>query len=199
MAIITYTEAKSILGVTSTQTDTQLATIIPYVEEDIIDYCNHGFEDPVIFHEGGSLAFVRGDTGVATSADRILDDYDYFSTAGFRAGMQIFVEGGSNAGIYTLAAVTTDKLTLTCTGTLEDQDQSTYHRSPGAIKISRVRWPKGLKPVAAQMAWHLISDPQPTFVNSENIDDYSVTFAGEHAYPKRIIHGLNKYRVANIT
>jgi hypothetical protein len=195
MALMTYTEVKSILGVTSTAADSQITALIPYVENDIIDYCHTAFQDPVIYHDGGTLAFVRGDTNTSvTSADRITDDYDYFTTCGFRAGMDIFVEGGSNEGKYTLAAVTTDKLTLTCTGTLEDQDQSTFHNSPGEIKISRIRWPTALKIVAAQMVWHLVSDPQPTKIQSERIDDYSVSFIGEHAYPNAIEAGLRKYK-----
>ena len=194
MAIMSYTEVKSILGVTSTAADSQIATLIPYVENDIIDYCNTAFQDPVIYHDGGAIAFVRGDTGAASSADRITDDYDYFTTCGFRAGMDIFVEGGSNHGLYTLAAVTTDQLTLTSTGSIEDQDQSTFHNSPGNIKISRVNWPTALKVVAAQMVWHLVSNPQPDNIQSERIDDYSVTFINGHAYPGRIEAALSKYK-----
>lgn len=200
MALLTLAECKAILGIAtgSTANDGAISLFIPYVERDICDYCNNYFNDTVIYvHDIGSVVFARGDTSTGTTdPDTITDDEDRFSTSGFRAGMDIVVFGGSNEDIYTLSSVTTDTLKLTSTGEIEDQDPNASYNSVGPILISRVKWPKTLKPTAARMIWHLIDNPYPGDVQSERIDDYSVTYAGEHSYPTRVLDGLRPYKRA---
>jgi hypothetical protein len=200
MALLTLAECKSILGIAtgSTANDAAISVFIPFVERDICAYCNNYFADTVVYvHDRGSVVFVRGDTSTGTTdADEITDDEDRFSTSGFRAGMDIVVFGGSNEGIYSLASVTTGALQLTSTGEIEDQDPNASYNTVGPLLISRVKWPKALKPTAARMIWHLIDNPYPGDIQSERLDDYSVTYAGEHAYPARVLNGLRPYRRA---
>jgi hypothetical protein len=85
---------------------------------------------------------------------------------------------------------------LTSTGVLVDQSQAVYHRHPGRVIIAQVLWPKAIKPVAAQMVKWLMDGKNYSDAKSESIDDYSITFAGENAYPKRLIEGLRPYRRA---
>ena len=194
--IFTVDECKAILGITDNASDQRLRDLIPYVQDDIRIYCNNTFGDTTIYrHAAGSLAFVRGSTLTSsTDPDTITDADSYFSTAGFRAGTDIIVLGGSNEGYHTLAGVAAGTLTLTSTGALEDQSQTTYHNYPGQMVIARVKWPTALKPIAAKMVWHLIDTAKQGDVQSERIDDYSVTFAGSHAYPERVIAGLRQFR-----
>lgn len=196
--IISVDECRALLGVSDNSYDESFRILIPYVQRDIADYCNNIFADTVIYrHSHGSIAFVRGSTLTSsTDPDTITDDEDYFSTAGFRAGMDIIVAGGSNEGYHTLAAVNTDTLTLTSTGEVEDQDGSTYHNDPGPILIARAVWPKPVRTVAAQMVWHLTKHARRDDIKSESIDDYSVTFAGDHEYPQHVMNHLNRYRRA---
>jgi len=109
MSIVTVDEAKNILGITNNSYDEQLRTMIPYIQEDVIQHCNNAFGDTVIFREAhGAIAFARGTTlASSTDPDTITDDDDEFAIAGFRAGMDIVILGGSNEGVYSLAAVST--------------------------------------------------------------------------------------------
>jgi hypothetical protein len=171
------------------QYDDDIDRLLPEVERDICLYLNNWFEDRVIYKEAeGGIAFVSG------TPDYITDDNDDFSTIGFTTDMDIAVRGGSNYGIHTLTAVATNKLTLDSTGVLVDQDQDASHHTVGTIRISRIDWPRELKPYVAQMIWYRIKHSRPSDVKSETIDDYSVTYIGEHQYPRSIAEGLNKWR-----
>jgi len=198
MALLTVDECKEILGIADNSYDAKLTAMIPYVERDVCAYCNNYFADTVMYvYDNGSVAFVRGSTlSSSTSPDTITDDEDRFSTSGFRAGMDIVVGGGSNEEIYSLAAVSTNTLTLTSTGEIENQDPDASYNTVGPVFIARVKWPRALKPTAARMVWYLVDKPKQADVQSERIDDYSVTYAGQHAYPERVISGLRPYRRA---
>lgn len=197
--ILTVSECKVLLNLGNDQSyDEQIRQLIQYVQDDIRHYCNNDFGDTTIYrHSAGSLEFVRGSTNTSsTSPDTITDDDEYFTTAGFRAGADVIVLGGSNEGYFELASVSSGTLTLTSSGDIEDQAQTTYHRWPGEIIISQVKWPHAIKPIAAKMVWYLIDKAKQDDVQSERIDDYSVTYAGSNVYPKRILDGLRPFRRA---
>lgn len=194
MAVVTKAEVKTLLGITSTGYDSKITALIPHVQNDILDYCNNYFCDSAIYIEReAGLAFVGG-TSAGASRDYITDDNQDFTSAGFADGMDVAIVGGSNSGMNTISSVTTGTMKMISTGDFVDQDQDTSYNHVGPILISRVQWPRGIKKIAAQMVWHLIDDPKPKDVKSESIDDYSVTYAGDNEYPKRVIQGLNKYR-----
>jgi hypothetical protein len=175
--------------------DSDIALLIPQVEYDLCSYLNNWFEDQTIYvHQGSGLAFTKG----TTEADKIVDDNQDFSTAGFVAGMDIVVRGGSNAGIHTLAAVSTAQLTLTSTGILVSQDQDVSYNVIGGIKISRIQWPQEIKPYLAQMVWYRLNRSKPDNVASERIDDYSVTYINGNPYPTETIKGLARFKKARL-
>jgi hypothetical protein len=192
MALLTTAEAKTYLRITSDTYDSLIAEYIPLIEEDICYYLNNWFEDKVIFvSKSNGLAFSRGNTSTGTTqADYVTDDDDDFTTAGFRAGMDVAIRAGSNYGIYTLASVSTDTLTMTCTGEFEDQDQDASYNTVGRIRISRMVWPDRLKPIAAKMIWYQIDHNKPDGAISEKIDDYSVTYVNGKAYPMQLLDQL---------
>ena len=194
MALMTVVEVKAILGITSATYDTQIATFIPYVEKDIIEYLNNGFQDGYVYrHSGSQLAFAP-DT---STGDYITDGDSDFVNRGFLEGMDIVIDGGySNVGKYTIASATASKLILTDKGTLVAQDQGDTKDDNyiGYVKISRVKWPDALKIPAAKMVWNFIDDPTPSDAISEKLDDYSITYAGSNAYPTKVINMLDKYR-----
>jgi hypothetical protein len=194
--ILTLNECKTILGITDNTNDEKLRQMIPYVQSDIIYYCNNPFADEAIYVEGGSaFDFIRGATSTATTrADRIHDADDNFSTAGFTDGMDVIVAGGANEGVYTISSVSSDTMKMTCTGEFVTQSQTTYYRWPGNIRISRAVWPRAVKMIAAKMVWHLVDKPKVADVKSESIDDYSVTYMGSNLYPQQLVDGLIPYR-----
>ena len=194
MALMTTAEVKAILGITASTYDTQIATFIPYVEKDIIDYLNNGFQDGYVYRQSGSEFAFAPDT---STGDYITDGDSDFLNRGFLAGMDIVIEGGySNTGKYTIASVTANKIVLTDKGTLIAQDMGDTNddNQIGNVKISRVKWPIALKIPAAKMVWNLIDDPTPSDAKSESLDDYSITYAGSNAYPTKIVNMLDKWR-----
>ena len=160
MALMTTAEVKSILGLTDSTYDTQIATFIPFVEDDLIDYLNNKFPDGYVFrHSGSALAFVR-DT---STADFITDTEAEFVEKGFLDGMDIHVSyscgKGANEGLYNVTSASTDKLLLGTIGILIDQQQNDTKddNAIGTVLISRVKWPNALKVPASQMVWYLIN------------------------------------------
>ena len=194
MALMTTAEVKSILGITASTYDTQIEFFIPYVERDIIDYLNNGFQDGYVYRQSGNKFAFTPDT---SSGDYITDGDSDFVNRGFVADMDIIIEGGySNEGKYNVSAVTAGQLTLSEKGILITQDQGDTKDDNyiGNVKISRIKWPDALKLPAAKMLWSLIDEPKPNDAISEKIDDYSITYAGSNAYPTKILNMLNKYR-----
>ena len=197
MSLLTRSEVKAFLRMTASTYDTLIDTYIPLIEEDICTYLNDWFDDKVIFIETGSgLAFSRGNTATATTqADYITDDNQDFSTAGFDDGMDVVIFGGSNYGLYTISSVTTAVMKVDTTGVFVDQDQDDSYNMVGTIRIARQNWPAWLKPIAAKMIWYQVNKNKPDGVQSERIDDYSVTFVNDRQYPMELLHGLSKMRV----
>ena len=188
---MTTVEVKTILGLSDSSHDTQIAYLLPLVERDVIEYLGHAYQDGRIYRESASdLKFYRGDS---TTADYVEDGSEKFKEVGFLDGMDVVVEGGwSNVGMYTIASASTDRLVMTGRRKFVDQDLSDEH--VGLVRISRVRWPESLKLIVAKMVWALIEDPRPNDAISESLDDYSITYAGKNAYPTRLINGLGNFR-----
>jgi len=200
MALMTTEEVKSILGLTDSTYDTQIAYFIPFVENDLVDYLNNCFPDGYVYRESGSdLEFVRGDSD---TKDYISDTAAEFLVKGFADGMDITVNNsGANDGLFHIDSASTGKLSLIEYGVLIDQDldDTADNNYTGTVLISRVKWPKAIKLPAAKMVWYLIDEAKVSNVQSERLDDYSVTYgsliyAGSNAYPKTIIDMLDKYR-----
>ena len=200
MALMTTAEVKNILGITVNTYDYQIASFMPIVEDDLIDYLNNTFSDGYVYRESASaFAFVRGD---ADTADHITDTEAEFIEKGFLSGMDIIIQGGgANVGLHSVSSASTDRLLLSETGILIGQDQGDTKDDNyiGSVLITRVKWPNALKLPAAKMIWSLIDNAKVDNVQSEKLDDYSVTYAaltvvGNNAYPKTIIDMLAKWK-----
>jgi len=197
MALMTTAECRDLLDITGFTYDELIARYLPYVEEDIIAYVGHPFRDRYVYRESiAALQFVRGDS---STHDYITDGDEDFLERGFGDNMDIFIEGGyANVGLYHCSSASTGRLYLEEYGELinQDQDGSADDHNIGAVRISRVKWPRAIKVVAAKMVWHLIKNMQSDKdVQSESLDDYSVTYAGMgNAYPSSVLRGLNQWR-----
>ena len=198
--IVTLAQVKALLQITSATYDTVIQSLIPIVEDDVIRYCNQAFQDKYIYSEGSALATVRGDP------DTITDSESNWVKYGFLALMDVYIEGGNgtNMGSYEVASVAAGTLTLTSVNTLIDQDiDDTDDQPVGILRVSRIKWPRGIILPAAQMVWYHIKEGKPTDVVSERIDDYAVTYSSgsgaQMQYPTRILQGLNKYRMAHLS
>ena len=192
---MTTAEVKSVLGITASTYDTQIAFFLPIVEDDLIAYLNNCFSDGYVYRESGSaLSFVRGDSD---TADHITDTEAKFTEKGFLSNMDIIVQGGgANVGLHSVSSASTDRLLLSETGILIDQAQGDTKDDNyiGNILISRVKWPIALKLPAAKMIWSLIDNGKVSDVKSEKLDDYSITYIGGNAYPSVITEMLQKWK-----
>lgn len=197
MALMTTEEVKSVLRISDSTYDTDIDFFLPLVEDDIIAYVGHAWQDGYVYRESGTaLEFIRGDSD---THDRITDEDEEFIEHGFLDGMDIVIEGGySNVGLYTIDSASSGTLTLSEYGELINQDQNDTKDDHyfGSVRISRVSWPKSLKLAAAKMVWHLIkSSRADADVQSESLDDYSVTYAGMgNAYPKSVLKMLDQWK-----
>jgi len=203
MAVMKATEINDILNL-ATGNETAFTRLIKYVQNDICEYLNNWFEDPIIYRDGnGAIEFVRGNTATATTlADYITDTEAKLSSMGFSTAYEydIMVRGGGrgNAGIHHVVSLTTEgnKFTLDSTGVLVPVDMDGMQNYEGGCKISLVGWPNALKPYVAQMVYHRFKQPTPSGIRSESIDDYSVTYVNGHSYPTETVAGLAKWRNA---
>lgn len=195
MPLMSASDVKTILNLTTSEYDARIAYLLPLVEKDIIEYLGNAFKDGYVYRESSSyLTFVRGNSD---TNDYITDDEQEFIEKGFSSTMDIVVEGGgANVGYYHLSSASTGTLKTDDYGVFVDQAQNDTvdDNYVGTIRISRVKWPRELRLVAAKMLWHLMDKPKTDDVQSERIDDYSVTYAGSNEYPTRVIKGLDKWR-----
>jgi hypothetical protein len=195
MALMTTAEVKSVLRITDTTYDTDIAFFLPLVEDDLVEYLSNSILDGYVYRETASdFAFVRGDSD---THDYITDKSSEFVEKGFLAGMDIAIEGGfSNVGLYTIDSAAAGKLVLSEFEELvsQDQDDTSDDNYIGSVRISRVKWPKAIKLAAAKMVWALIEDAKPSSAKSESLDDYSITYIGSHAYPDRVVRLLDNFR-----
>ena len=203
MAVMKATEINDILNL-ATGNETAFTRLIKYVQDDICEYLNNWFEDPIIYRDGnGAIEFVRGNTATATTlADYITDTEAKLSSMGFSTAYEydIMIRGGGrgNAGIHHVVSLTTEgnKFTLDSTGVLVPVDMDGMQNYEGGCKISLVGWPNALKPYVAQMVYHRFNKPAPSGIRSESIDDYSVTYVNGYPYPAETVAGLAKWRNA---
>jgi len=197
--LMTTAEVKSILGITAATYDTQIAYFIPFVGRDIISYLNNDFFDGYVYKESSSVFNVQPDT---STGDYITNTDSDFVVKGFLAGQDIALrDGGANIGAYTVLSADANKIVITDKGVLIAQEQGTTAdvNGIGSIMVSRIKWPPEIKLPVSQMVWYLIDSATASNVQSESLDDYSVTYkalsvAGSNSYPTEILDRLNKFR-----
>ncbi len=98
---MTTAEVKSVLRLTDSSYDVDIAFFLPIVEKDIIAYVGHAWQDGYVYRESASaLEFIRGDSD---TYDKITDEDEKFTERGFASGMDIVIEGGySNVGLHSV-------------------------------------------------------------------------------------------------
>ena len=195
-------DIKRILQLTDSTYDLEIETLLPIVQEDLCEYLNEYFDDPIVYRDGdGAIEFVRGTTGTTDiSPDYITDTQAQFKDVGFTTDREydVLIRGGGrgNAGIHHVESLSTagGTLTLDSTGELNDVDMDGMYNYAGGCRISLIGWPKGMAIYVAQIIWWLIKHNKPGNVQSERLDDYAVTYINGNPYPEQTIKALNKYR-----
>lgn len=179
MAIITTAEVKSLLQIGGTTYDTLIATLIPLVQDRVVEYCQNAFLDHGIALESDGIAFV------ASTPATLTDSNAGFSDAGFESGHDVLVQGStSNDGIYSLQTVAAGTLTLATGETL------TTEAAGDDVTVMRVRWPKGIKLDTAQLVNYYLHK-EGKLVSSETLPGgYAAQFVSE----AHVMKFFDKYR-----
>jgi hypothetical protein len=189
--MITRAEAKTYLRITSTGTDDLIDTLIPAVESDAVEYLNNAFRDEIIYNSG--LFAVSTSTG---AGDKITDGDGNWQGIRFSSGMEVYISGRtSNEGLFSVAAVSTNVLTLSSSGGVVAQASSDYWGS-GIMYVNRVNPPPAIKPYLAQMiGWRLYQEGyNPIDKKYDGKEGESLSYAGMNEYPERVLNGLKKWR-----
>lgn len=190
--IISLTETKTLLQITSSAYDSLINMLIPIVESTIVDYCNNEFVD-VYNAINGILPTVYAylsTTSFAASDNSINDSSEDFTTKNFKANDSIRVYNSlHNDKSFTISSVAAHKIILNSIDTVKDESAG------NTIVFCRLAYPLALKFTASQMIkWGL--QKQGILFKSEKIDDYSYTREDNliMGYPSQIMSTLNDYR-----
>ena len=199
--IITYAEVKSILNLSDNSYQTKIETLIPFIQDWVIDYCNNKFEVerkyPVDYYDERfthrDVIYLYTNTISFDSATKTITDSDSnFINAGFKVGFSIKIEGTTyNEGIYTISSVSSGSIVVS--ESLVDEDSEYY------TLLTLVEFPKGIKlPVAKLIAEELKNNSVENGdrVVSERVGDASFTYASAVSgeYPKSILKQFKQWK-----
>ena len=174
--IITTAEVKALLQITDTSQDTLIDTLIPIVQDQIVQYCHNSFTKKNYGIKGAVFVYGAPDT---ITAD--------FTDIPFIAGDIYVVNSDNNDGYYTIDTKSDTTLTLSSSNTLSNET------STDAV-ISPVVWPEGIKLSAANMIGFNLE--KLGWIGSESMGEYSVSYVdiGGESYPSSITGTLKMWR-----
>ncbi len=188
--IVDKEEAKRLVGETKFTHDAEIEALLPLVQDDLVEYCNNLFLDPLISYHVSQISYVKG------NPDTITDNLSEFVDKRFAAGMDVFIDANNtNRGIYELAIVAAGTLTFTTSNELVSMAYDDSENAPGGARISLINWPRPLKIVASRMVWYLISRNKPTGELSENVDSIQKNYDRTRSYPREIMQMADRYRM----
>lgn len=163
--IVTLAEAKTLLGLGDNSQDIILTAILPMIESDVYLYTKNDFM-------AKEYAIESISSGVINTLDNDLSPND-----------TIMIVSGPN-GQEPLTVLTATSTEVTVDADLEDETSGN--------SMIRMKYPRGLKLIVAQMAKYKLS--QNPGVKSESIGRYSVTYDSQpNGYPGQIWDSLRKY------
>lgn len=163
--------------------DSDISDLIVQVQADMAEYLNNYFWDPNIT-VSGSFNFTTSGTGIQLASTQS------WTTYGFKTGMDVILEGsGSNDGIYSAVTVGSSQISVSSTNAL------TTHDGNRSMRMSRVYWPVGLRPVASQIIWESL-ERRSKGHESAGAGGMTVQYAPLAAggYSPWVYNTLDKYR-----
>jgi len=177
--IITLDEVNAILGY-SYEYDSRIKKLIPFVQNQVIDYCNNYFLDLDTYIRANTISF---------SSNIISDSGSGFVEAKFSADnvnkMDIRVRDSKrNDGVYEVNTVAAGSLTL------EGDSPLKTETAENTVTITRIKFPEEIKlPVAQLINYYL--NREGKLVKSESLPGgYSVIYKDE----KEVMAMFNQWR-----
>lgn len=188
MAIISTTEVKAYLGITSTTYDTLIGYYVPMAVQEFFEYTNNYFDNNAVLIRSAQI------TASSTAFTLVITGTN-FSTYSFASGDEIRVRNSQrNDGYYT--ADTVSSATITVSGSsvyVATTDLRDEASGEATWTVNKIDVPVSVKPILAAMVKHKLDNPVGT-PKSESLGDYSVVYGGG-AYPEQIIQSMNTYRL----
>ena len=186
MPIITTAKVKTLLQITGSAKDTLIDTLIPIVQNWVVDYLHNDFLVTDIQIAASTIAFVDSDP------DTITDSDSGFITAEFpTANIDIHVDGSvRNFGIYQADTVSAGTMTLA-----SGEELIAEAAGESAIVITLVKFPTGIQSVVADMiSWKM---DKKRLVQSWGLADYREVKTGAGGYPVETLAELTPWRMLN--
>jgi len=182
--IITRSEVKTVLGITTTDDDDRIDALIPMAQSFVCEYCNNNFLSDLIYNTNSTFAVVNG----GDESDTITDSDEGFVDALFATGT-IYIEGSyHNDGHHVVSDVAEGTLTLSTSGAVVDEDTGE------TFTIYQVFWPRGLKLATAEFIGHCMEKDKHNV--SINMPGYSASYPT--GIPKHIRQKFNRWRRVKI-
>ena len=190
MPIITKEQAKSLVGITASTYDTQIAALIPVMQDWIVEYLNNKFLDNTVRMGSSNLTFVDDTPATITDSSSLFiengDNKTYFYD-----GMDLEIHGTyRNDKIVEIDTVAAGTLTLASGETLVDEDaedDNTY------VLLTRINWPTGIQRPFARLLLFDLKMKNPA-LKSRSLADYTETYAGEGDYPPDLLKAFTSWK-----
>jgi len=181
--ILNSTDAKLILQISGSGQDTNIAVILPQLNQWVLEYCGYPYDETSIDYSANTIAFNE-------SVGTITDTASGFGS--FTANTDILVEGSDdNNRIFSLSTAAAGTLTL-------DTGWSLIEEALGnSITITRIRWKDGLKNAVAMCLGELLQSSKISGVKSKSLADCSVTYSSginQGSFSTEALSQLQLYR-----
>ena len=181
MALITSSELKAQLGITGTDYDAIITQILLFFPDWLVDFCNDNFLNKNLYYTASTISM---------SSSTISDSASGFVTAGFVAGMDIYIYGSKNNDGHYLISGTA----VTASAIVISNKTFTTELVGYPTTIYQVQYPVGLKLIASNIIAYLLSQGKSQGISSESIGDYNVSYLSN--LPDSILKQLKPYRKA---
>jgi len=188
--ILSTTEVKSFLGITSTTYDNQISALLPICVDEFFNFTNNWFHNNRVKINSWNIS--------ATSSNQVIGiSGTNFSTYHFASGDVIHIEESArNDGFYNVQTVASTIMTL-----LQSSDGAATYTLAGELEgesqwiVTKIDIPVGVKFIISQMIKYKIDYPTGVPL-SESLGDYSVSYGnGFTGYSPGIQQAMMKYAV----
>lgn len=182
--IAAYETVLSLLQLPDNSQDELVKTLLPIIQDDVIDYTGNHFIDSSVYLSDDGISFTA-------SSRTIAHDESGFVDALFYANMDIYVEGSyHNDGHYELESVAAGSIVVKNYHSLIDE------AAGRGVYVWKVKYPTALIPIVAKMIKFHIDPEKIDGIESRSLGDFSEKYAtvGGNEYPAAIAKALDRYR-----
>jgi len=176
MAIITRTNAKTLLQISSTTYDTVIDALIPQLQNWAVEYLNNRFHVNDIYINASTIAFVSASPATITDSD------SGFVDAGFTDSIDIDVQQSArNDGIYAVSTVVAGTITL-ATG-----EALTTEAAGESVLITKVQFPASIQLWISKLIAFNLDTKNFKGIASESLADHSISYLHQGSYPSGLL------------